>query len=108
MKHSAKPETSLQDQLISIAAGIIEEALDDLDGYCASCNAMVGSRCDYHEGTRVRIEDTQAILRKLESAKDDDGALAIIAGIPSLALAVAGMVNTAETVPSLAEAGSAA
>ena len=82
-----KTATPLRDQYISIAEGIIEEAWDALSGHCTDCGRSL-SWCDDCTDLRVRAEEMQPILEALQSASTDDEARAIVAALPSLALAV--------------------
>lgn len=73
-----KTTTPYRDQAISQLSGVVEEAMDDLNGSCADCTKTPTSWCDDHEDTRVRQEDAQAVIRKLEDAEDDDAARSIM------------------------------
>ena len=91
---TAIQRTPLLTQYISIAEGIIEEAWDALGAPCPDCARSL-SWCDDCNEARVRAEEVQPILDRLLSASTDDEARAIVAGLPSLAMAVTGTAAAA-------------
>lgn len=70
--------TRYRDQAISQLSGVVEEAMDDLNAKCYDDAKFASGWCDRCTDLRVRQEDAQAVIRKLEEAGDDDAARSIM------------------------------
>lgn len=82
--------TPFRDQAESTAEGIVEEAWDALDAWCADCRAAVTGFCDTHTELQARIDEVRPVLHRLYEASTDDEARVIVADLPSLAAALTG------------------
>lgn len=75
---TTKTTTPYRDQAISQLSGVVEEAMDDLNATCYDDAKFPEGWCDRCTDLRARQEDAQAVIRKLEDAKDDDTARSIM------------------------------
>lgn len=81
MATQMKTTTPYRDQAISQLSGVVEEAMDDLNAKCYDDAKFPEGWCDRCTEIRVRQEDAQAVIRKLEDAEDDDAARSIMSAM---------------------------
>jgi hypothetical protein len=73
----------------------VEEAGDDLNADCPACNEARSLWCDRCTEFQARVDEVQPLLRKLESAEDDDAARVIVSATFWQAVATDGIGRAA-------------